>query len=114
MSSPTLAALLLASALQPGVAPSLELRVLPANQLELKLCFQGAAQAVRFDLRVESSGQAGHGSSRQQGGLRLDGETLCPVRIRLGDAAEREVRVRLEWSVDGIAQPPVVKSLRQT
>lgn len=109
--SPLIYTLLLTGTL-PAVSPSIVLHPLPEQRLALQLCFQGSAQTLRFELHIDSLGPGGETRSRQRGSLSLTDEQQCPVRLQLDNMNERELKVRLEWSLDGVEQPPFLHSLR--
>ncbi|MGV8843354.1 MAG: hypothetical protein ACOH2I_08945 [Pseudomonas sp.] len=98
----TLSSLLLASAALPEALLTLEPRT--ANQLELTLCFRGAGRNVRFELEVENASKAGLSRSRQAGEVAISVETVCPLRNRLGLAADAQVTAHLRWWLDGEEQ----------
>lgn len=110
----TLLTLLLAGGAQESVTPTIELQPLANQTLELQLCFQGNTELLHFELHIDSIGTGGRSRSRQQGHLQLVNEQRCPVQLRLGNMLDRELRLRLEWSVDGVQQPPLLRNLQQS
>ncbi|MBM7059187.1 hypothetical protein JQX08_00540 [Pseudomonas sp. UL073] len=102
--SPT-APLLLAALL--SVDASLELHTPSPNLAELRLCFRGNGQQVRFELET----QAGSNRSRQAGELRAGVQAQCPTLKRMTLRTEQRLESRLRWWVDGIEQPPLIRQL---
>ena len=92
------------------VAADLGLQPLEDNRVALSLCFKGSGQRVRFRLKVRSSGSAGTSQSTQSGTLIADATSQCPVRNRLGIAADTEVEAELQWWIDDAEQPPILRS----
>ncbi|KZX65150.1 hypothetical protein [Stutzerimonas frequens] len=91
------------------VAADLGLQPLENNRVALSLCFKGSGQQVRFRLKVRSSGSAGTSQSTQSGTLIADATSQCPVRNRLGIAADTEVEAELQWWIDDAEQPPLLR-----
>ncbi|MCY1200637.1 hypothetical protein D9M68_351440 [compost metagenome] len=86
---------------------SLQLQPQAPGQAELRLCFEPAGAAIRYELLVTAQGPAGKSQSRQQGKARQD----CPVRNTLRLAPGTRVQARLKWWVEGVEQVAVVKEI---
>lgn len=98
---------------QAAVTPSIELHPYANQYLELQLCFHGSAQRLHFDLHIHSLGRHGRSRSRQRGQLQqLDHEKRCPVQLRFSDLQDRTLQLRLEWSLDGVQQAPLLRSVQ--
>ncbi|BAN50715.1 hypothetical protein [Metapseudomonas resinovorans] len=82
---------------------SLQLQPLGPGQADLRLCFEPASPAIRYELLVTAQGPAGQTRSRQRG----IADRPCPVHNRLDLAPESQVKARLRWWVDGVEQEEV-------
>lgn len=109
MLSIALTSLLLASASPAGA--SLFLQPVSATQLELRLCFTGDGQQVRYDLEVLTVSAAGKQRSRQGGTLLATATRVCPILNRMGTSADRSVEATVHWWVDGQEQAPLEQRL---
>lgn len=88
----------------------LDLQPAAAEQrLALSLCFKGSGQQVRYRLKVRSSGTAGTGQTTQSGSLTAGESEQCPLRNRLGIAADTAVEAELQWWIDDQEQPPLLE-----
>lgn len=105
MFSIALTSLLLASASPAGA--SLFLSPVSATQLELRLCFKGDGQQVRYELEVLTVSAAGKQRARQSGAIVASESINCPVLNRMGTSADRHVEATVHWWVDGQEQAPI-------
>lgn len=95
---------LLAAAPSP-VNASLVLQPVDNQRVELRLCFQGSGQRVRYRLKVQSRGRAGTAQSGQGGALVAGTTQQCPLVNRVGVAADSQLNAELHWWVDDVEQP---------
>lgn len=84
---------------------SLDMHPLGPGQAEVRLCFEPASPAVRYELQVTARGPAGRSQSRQRGVA----NRACPVQNRLDLPGGTGVEARLIWWRDGVEQEQVVK-----
>ncbi|MGA4639154.1 hypothetical protein ACQKC8_06265 [Stutzerimonas stutzeri] len=108
--APWLLAAAAAATTDAPVQVRLDLQPAAAEQrLTLSLCFKGSGQQVRYRLKVRSSGTAGTGKTTQSGSLTAGESEQCPLRNRLGIAADTAVEAELQWWIDDQEQPPLLE-----
>jgi hypothetical protein len=95
----------------PHPVANIELQWVRARQLEIRPCFNGHGQRVRFELKIDASGAAGTSHSRQQGSVVLDGKLLCPATARQNMQTDKQVAVHLRWWLDDRQQPDILKQI---
>lgn len=93
----------------PHPVANIELQWARAQQLEIRPCFAGQGQRVRFELNIDVSGTAGASHSRQQGAVVLDGKQLCPATARQSVRSDQQVAIHLRWWLDDQQQPDILK-----
>ncbi|MBA1303106.1 hypothetical protein [Stutzerimonas stutzeri] len=108
--APWLLAAAAAATTDAPVQVRLDLQPAAAEQrLTLSLCFKGSGQQVRYRLKVRSSGTAGTGQTTQSGILTAGESEQCPLRNRLGIAADTAVEAELQWWIDDQEQPTLLE-----
>ena len=95
----------------PPSAANIELQWVRSQQLEIRPCFDGQGQRVRFELNIDVSGKAGANHSRQQGSVVLDGKRLCPATARQSVRSDQQVAIHLRWWLDDQQQPDILKQV---
>ncbi len=93
-----------------GVEVQLQLEPVEQERVELALCLRGNGQRVDYRLIVRARGLAGTSQTSQGGQLTLSDQPQCPLRNRLGISPGAQLDAELQWSVDGVEQPPLQRS----